>query len=69
MYSEPIILPFDIEGTIYVLQDEQGKTIGLGSRKVCEALMSMISKNSAPVSERSCSRIPHRPNVRAAIQI
>jgi hypothetical protein len=69
MYSMPIILPFDIEGTIYVLQDEQGKEIGTGSRKVCEVLMSLISKSRSTVSERSCSRIPHRPNVRAAIAI
>jgi hypothetical protein len=69
MYSGPIILPFDIEGTIYVLQDENGNEIGTGSRKVCEFLMSLICNGKSIVGERTCSRIPHRPNVRAAIAI
>lgn len=69
MYSTPIILPLDIDGTIYVLQDEQGNEIGTGSRQVCEVLMSLISKGRSTVSEMSCSRIPRRPNVRAAIGI
>jgi hypothetical protein len=69
VYSGPIILPLDIDGTIYVIQDEHGKEIGTGSRKVCEVLMSVISKRSSNGSEWSCSKIPHRPYVRAAIVI
>jgi hypothetical protein len=69
MYSNPIILPLDIDGTLYVLQDEYGIEIGTGSRKVCEVLMAMICKRRSNISESNCSRIPHRPNVRAAIEI
>ena len=69
MYSSLMILPMDIEGTLYVLQDENGKELGTGSRKVCEVLMAMICKCRSPVSENNCSRIPPRLNVRAAIEI
>jgi hypothetical protein len=69
MYSMPIILPLDIEGTLYVLQDENGRELGTGTRQVCEVLMLLLSKSRSPVVERTCSRIPHRPNVRAAIGI
>jgi hypothetical protein len=61
-----MIFPLDLDGKIYVLQDETGKTVGTGTRKVCEALMSLISKSTSTVSDRSCSQISHRPNVRAA---
>lgn len=70
MYTKPIILPLDIEGKIYALQDEQGNTIGTGTRDVCEVLLYIITKQpSASISGRSKLRIPQRPNVRAAIAI
>ncbi len=70
MYTKPIILPLDAEGTIYALQDENGKTIGTGSREVCEVLMYMITRPvSVTLSGRSRTKIPQRPNVRAAIAI
>jgi len=69
MYTKPIILPLDAEGTIYALQDEKGNTIGTGSREVCEVLMYMISRPvSIALSGRSRAKI-QRPNVRAAIAI
>ena len=69
MYKEPMILPLDIEGKIYSIQDEQGNTIGTGTREVCEVLMFMITRAQSNLSQKSCSKIPHRPNVRAAIGI
>ena len=47
MYTIPMMFPLDPHGKIYVLQDEQGKTIGTGSRKVCSDLLHMITKPSA----------------------
>jgi hypothetical protein len=35
----PIILPLDIQGMIYALQDDKGNTIGTGTREVCEVLL------------------------------
>lgn len=68
--SKPMILPLDVESDIYALQDEGGKTIGTGTREVCEVLLYLITKTSHPSrSKNSCGLIPQRPNVRAAIPI
>ena len=70
MYAEPMILPLDINGRIYALQDEKGNTIGTGTREVCEVLLYIITKPASPsVSGRINRPIPQRPNVRAAIAI
>jgi hypothetical protein len=41
-----MILPLDIHGRIYALQDAQGDIIGTGTREVCEVLMYVITKAS-----------------------
>lgn len=70
MYTKPIILPLDISGKIYALQDEKGNIIGTGTREVCEVLLYIITKEpTLSVSGRTRMRIPQRPNVRAAIAI
>ncbi len=70
MYTKPMILPLDINGKIYALQDEQGNTIGTGTREVCEVLLYIITKPPSPsVSGRAQMLVPQRPNVRAAIAI
>lgn len=70
MYTKPIILPLDIEGTIYALQDEKGNTIGTGTREVCEVLLYIINKALSPsASGRSRMPVSQRNNVRAAIAI
>ena len=71
MYTKPMILPLDVEGKIYSLQDEKGNTIGTGTREVCEVLLYIITKpamrtNSSGTVRTSADR---RPNVRAAIAI
>lgn len=70
MYAEPMILPLDLHGKIYALQDEKGNTIGTGTREVCEVLLYIITKPaSKSVSGRINVPIPQRPNLRAAIAI
>ncbi len=70
MYTKPIILPLDIEGKIYALQDELGNTIGTGTREVCEVLLYIITKAPSPsISKRARALVPDRPNVRCAIAI
>lgn len=68
MYTKPMILPLDLEGKIYALQDEKGNTIGTGTREVCEVLMFIITQAPARASSARTS-VPRRPNVRAAIAI
>ncbi len=71
MYTKPMILPLDLEGKIYSLQDEKGNTIGTGTREVCEVLMYIISKPLARtnLSGSATGNAVRRPNVRAAIAI
>ena len=70
MYSKPMILPLDLEGKIYSIQDEQGNTIGTGTREVCEVLMYIITKPLTRTNMSSgSSKVVRRPNVRAAIAI
>ena len=71
MHSQPTILPLDIQGEIYALQDEQGNTIGTGTREVCEVLMYIINKASAGTNSSGVERVhlSRRLNVRAAIAI
>jgi hypothetical protein len=70
MYTAPIILPLDVNGTIYALQDERGNTIGTGTRAVCEMLLYIITKpSSETVSGRINVPVQRRSNVRAAIGI
>ena len=66
MYTKPMILPLDLEGKIYALQDDKGNTIGTGTREVCEVLMYMITKMPVRSEARAVTR---RPNIRAAIAI
>ncbi|MFN2511008.1 MAG: hypothetical protein ABR568_06130 [Pyrinomonadaceae bacterium] len=70
MYTTPMMFPLDFHGTIYVLQDEKGDTIGTGTRQTCEVLLCIISKpftSSSSGSEEVL--VSQRPNVRAAITI
>jgi len=70
MYAEPMILPLDVTGKIYAIQDEKGDTIGTGTREVCEVLLYIITKPASPtVSGRINVPVSQRPNVRAAIAI
>ena len=71
MYSKPMILPLDVQGKIYALQDAQGNTIGTGTREVCEVLMYVITRASAGRNSSGNERahVTRNPNVRAAIAI
>lgn len=70
MRAEPVIRPLSISGDIYALCDETGKTIGTGTREVCEVLLYLITKASnVAVPEAPVRRFPIRSNVRSAIAI
>lgn len=67
------ILPLNTNGTIYALQDELGRTIGTGTREVCEVLLHIINKQAGGSKpEEVLARIrqetvPLHPNVRSAV--
>ena len=67
MYTQPMILPLDGSGRIYVLQDEKGQVVGTGSREVCETLMYLMGAGLVPATDK-VQAVSHS-NVRAAITI
>ena len=68
MKKTPMIFPLDPQGKIYILQDENGNTIGTGTRKVCEVLLYIITKAAGcPVEEQGVAS--QNTNVRSAITI
>jgi hypothetical protein len=70
MSTETMILPLDLDGEIYAIQDNRGNIIGTGTREVCELLLYIITKPaSASISGRINAPVQHRANVRAAIAI
>jgi hypothetical protein len=70
MYAEPIILPLDINGRIYTIQDEKGNTVGSGTREICEILVHLLKKKFAPAMTADLlTKTPVRTNIRAAIVI
>jgi len=70
MYTQPLILPLNVEGTIYALHDEKGAIMGTGNREVCEVLVHIINNQASAWEVREAPRrtLP-RSNVRAAIVI
>ena len=54
----PMILAIDFGGRIYVLEDEQGKIIGAGTRKACEVLLSLITNKLAIPVQKAEPRTP-----------
>ncbi len=70
MYAEPIILPLDINGRIYTIQDEKGNTVGSGTREICEILVHLLKKKLAPAMTADLLvKTPERTNIRAALVI
>ena len=70
MYTIPMMFPLDLHGKIYVLQDENGNTIGTGTRQVVETLLYIISKPlTSSVSGSTEMLVSQKSNVRAAITI
>ena len=67
MYTQPMILPLDGSGRIYVLQDANGQVVGTGSREVCETLMYLMGAGLAPATDKGPAAAHN--NVRAAITI
>ena len=64
------IVPLDPDGTLYAIRDEKGKTLGSGTRDVCELLIQIINNPSlaSPPSTNNPKPVPHL-NIRAAIVI
>ena len=70
MYTTPMMFPLDLDGKLHSIQDENGNTIGTGTREVCELLLHLINKGRNGAMQRSGLQMPtQRPNVRSAMAI
>jgi hypothetical protein len=69
MRKEPVIRPLSIKENIYALYDESGRTMGTGTREVCEVLLYLIARINAAPGRVLPVRSQTRQNVRAVIPI
>lgn len=70
MQLQPTIRPLSVHENIYALCDESGKTIGTGTREVCEVLLYIITKSNDLRNARiRAVQVPPRSNVRSVIGI
>jgi hypothetical protein len=70
MSEHTTILPLDRDGTLYAIRDENGRTIGTGTRQVCEVLSRLINNRpNLPAASVLKQKPVPRLNVRAAIVI
>lgn len=71
-YTMPMILPLDLDGQIYVVQDQYGTVVGTGSREVCEVLIKFLLRPCAAPRvddkyvDRNSLRDPYNPLVKVA---
>jgi hypothetical protein len=66
MQLQLTIRPLSVHENIYALCDEQGKTIGTGTREVCEVLLYIITKSSDLRHPRTrAMEVPPRSKVRS----
>ena len=68
LYSQPMILPFNADGTVYVVQDEDGKIVGTGDREVCAVLFEMMKRAKTGGPFQTSTPIAHT-NIRSAITV
>ena len=45
MFKKYMIFPLTADGTLYSLQDTQGKQIAMGSREVCQTLLYLVTNS------------------------
>ena len=69
-HSIPLMFPLNSDGTLYAMRDESGKTIGTGTREVCELLVHIINqRTNQSLPEEVTTQTRPRVNLRAAIVI
>jgi hypothetical protein len=69
MKNQASVVPLNEAANIYIVVDESGKTIGTGTRDVCEVLARLTIESEMQAQSRVV--IPTRPhdNVHSAIKI
>lgn len=60
MKSKPMVFPLDGSGTLYVLQDEYGREVGVGSRETCYTLLQLFFR-PAPARPKTYEPFKREP--------
>ena len=70
MNTQLELFALDNDARLFAIRDESGRTIGTGTREVCETLVHLVNQRSTELSHfaRRNEPVPH-VNVRAAIVI
>ena len=69
MNQTPAVIALDERANIYKVLDEFGRTIGTGTREVCEFLAQLIMKPAMTANEGFPQRAQSRNNLRSAIKL
>ena len=71
MYTGSDIQALDAKQTIFVLKDENGNTMGTGTREAMEMLRYIADQNNRSELERNVASVPNHvrpsPNLRSAL--
>lgn len=68
MNKENLVVALCEDANIYMVLDESGRTIGTGTREVCEMLANLTMRASAPAKKRGIIPVS-KDNIRSAITI
>jgi hypothetical protein len=75
MHSNLEMYPLDDDGLFFGIRDERGRTIGSGTREVCEVLLAILTRPAAELSQRQRGMHSARDNpqlhanIRSAISL
>jgi hypothetical protein len=70
MKSKSSIVPLNEAANIYMVVDERGRTLGTGTREVCEVLANLVMQPvNPPVDNYRKGTRRNDDNVRSAIKI
>ncbi len=61
MYSRPMMFPLDPDGVLYLLEDEYGNQIGLGTREACQRLLHLITASPLMREPHPVPKAPAKP--------
>jgi hypothetical protein len=70
MDAKASVVPLNEDADIYMVIDESGKTLGTGTKEVCEVLASLMAGPKPPAAEDFRTALRNsRQNIRSAIKI
>jgi hypothetical protein len=71
MNSKTSVVVLSEKANLYMVVDELGRTMGTGTKEVCEVLANLTIEPTKPPSRETVQTVLHNPrdNIRSAIKI